>query len=80
MFKVLVDTHCHLNFDQFDQDRNEVIERARESKVAHILNPGTPASKLLSWLSNTQRFLLQWVFIRMMSRCGTSPPWMNCAV
>jgi len=37
---VLVDTHCHLDFNRFDQDRDQVILRARESGVGRILNPG----------------------------------------
>jgi TatD DNase family protein len=37
---VLVDTHCHLNFNSFDKDRDQVIDRARESGIERILNPG----------------------------------------
>ncbi len=38
---MLVDTHCHLHFDAFDADREEVIERARAAGVAHFINVGT---------------------------------------
>lgn len=34
-----VDTHCHLNFEWFDQDRDEVIARAVRNKVCKMLNP-----------------------------------------
>jgi TatD DNase family protein len=36
----LVDTHCHLNFNEFDQDRVQVLKRARENGISRILNPG----------------------------------------
>lgn len=36
----LVDTHCHLNLEEFEIDRGEVIERARENGINRILIPG----------------------------------------
>ncbi len=36
----LTDTHCHLDFCSFDQDRAEVLDRARRAGVMRILNPG----------------------------------------
>lgn len=43
----LVDTHAHLDFSQFDADRPSVIERAKASGVAAILNVGAdlPSSR-----------------------------------
>lgn len=35
------DTHCHLDFEQFNSDREEVIERAKEQGVEYIINIGT---------------------------------------
>lgn len=37
----LIDSHCHLIFDAFDQDRAEVLARATEAGVVAIINPGT---------------------------------------
>jgi TatD DNase family protein len=36
----LTDTHCHLYFEAFDSDRQQVIERARAAGLVRILNPG----------------------------------------
>jgi TatD DNase family protein len=38
---VLVDSHCHIDGEAFDEDRDEVVERAREAGVAAMLTIGT---------------------------------------
>lgn len=37
---MLFDSHAHLNAEQFDEDREEVLARAREMGVSRILNIG----------------------------------------
>lgn len=36
-----IDSHCHIDGEQFDEDRDEVVQRAREAGVAAMLNIGT---------------------------------------
>ncbi len=38
---MLIDSHCHIDGRQFDDDRDEVVQRARDAGVAAMLNIGT---------------------------------------
>jgi len=42
----IIDSHCHLDFDDFNSDRNAVIERARNKGIKQIVIPGV---KRKSW-------------------------------
>lgn len=37
---MLTDTHCHLDFNKFDEDREAVIQRSIETGIERILIPG----------------------------------------
>lgn len=38
---ILIDSHCHIDGEQFDEDRDEVVDRARAAGVGVMLNIGT---------------------------------------
>ena len=38
---ILIDSHCHIDGEQFDADRDEVVQRARDVGVTAMLNIGT---------------------------------------
>jgi len=43
---MLIDTHAHLYAEQFDQDREEMLQRAHENGVRKILLPNIDASSV----------------------------------
>jgi TatD DNase family protein len=51
----LVDTHCHLDFNNFDSDRLDVLSRAQQAGLTRIINPGVDLenSKALIQLCET---------------------------
>lgn len=45
---LLTDTHCHLDFEKFDADRPEVLQRAWEAGLTRILVPGLTLASSVS--------------------------------
>jgi len=37
----MTDAHCHLNFQAFEKDLDEVIQRAKDAGVNRIINVGS---------------------------------------
>lgn len=53
---MLVDSHCHLDFDDFDGDTADIIERARENGVNMILNAGNNLNELDNQLALSDKY------------------------
>ncbi|MEW6286384.1 MAG: TatD family hydrolase [Chloroflexota bacterium] len=56
---MLTDTHCHLDFNKFDDDRDAVLQRALEAGVERILIPALEleSSKAVIRLANSHPIL-----------------------
>lgn len=52
----LVDTHCHLYFDSYQKDLEDVLERAAESGVRKILVPGIDPETNLAAVQLAQKY------------------------
>ena len=50
------DTHCHLDFDTFDADRDAVVERASVVGLEFIINPGIDLSTSLAAIHLTKTY------------------------
>ena len=46
----LIDTHAHLFLEEFDEDRAQVVERARQAGLTHIFMPNIDSTSLASLL------------------------------
>ena len=53
---LIVDSHCHLDFDSFDDDRDDVIERARRAGVCRMITIGTKISRFDRVLAVAERY------------------------
>ncbi len=64
---MFADTHCHLDFEQYENDRELVIKRAIEEKVQFIINPGIDLDSSRKALEISSRFE------RVYPLCGIHP-------
>lgn len=53
---MLFDTHAHLNAEEFDADREEMLERARDLGVSRILNIGFNRETIPTSLQLAERY------------------------
>lgn len=52
----LVDTHCHLDFNKFDEDREAIVHRAAEHGVVRIIVPALDLQNCEAVLKLTEQY------------------------
>ncbi|MGV8939357.1 MAG: TatD family hydrolase [Allorhizobium sp.] len=53
---MLIDTHCHLDFADFDAERDELVARAHDAGVVQMVTISTRVKKLDTLLALTERY------------------------
>lgn len=53
---MLVDSHCHLDFDDFKDELDDIIARAKEEGVSTILNAGNNINELDNQLELSEKY------------------------
>ncbi len=59
----LVDTHCHLDFHRFDEDREAVLERARAAGISRIVVPAVDLQGITRVLALADHYDLVWAAV-----------------
>ena len=52
---MIIDTHAHIDMDAFDDDRSEVIQRAKDNGIDYILNVGCDIESSLRSIELAER-------------------------
>ncbi|MBP2549552.1 TatD DNase family protein [Neorhizobium galegae] len=56
MTAMLIDSHCHLDFADFDAERDELVSRAHAAGVSQMVTISTRVKKLDTLLALTERY------------------------
>lgn len=51
-----IDSHCHLNFGEFDPDRDEVVDRARQNGIVRIVIPAVDIESSKTAIRYAQKY------------------------
>lgn len=76
---MLVDTHCHLDFERFDADRDQVVQRARDAGVRRIVVPAIDLDNCEDVITLSQSYaeVFMAVGIHPNSTRGWRDPWID---
>ncbi len=55
---MFIDTHAHLYFDQYDEDREKVVQRAIKNQVSAIISIGTDAGNSEACIKLADKFAI----------------------
>ena len=72
---MLIDTHCHLDFDRFDKDRDEVVQRAADAGVTQIVVPALDLDNCRTVLALTEKY--EGVFAAVGIHPNSSADWQD---
>jgi TatD DNase family protein len=68
----LTDTHCHLNFEEFDSDRDQIIERALNNGITKILIPGIDIGSSKNAIFYSEKYPVVYVAVGVHPNSGES--------
>jgi len=66
----LIDTHCHIYVDAFDNDRPQMIERARDNGVSRMLMPAIDSAEHDAMLQLEQQYPGQCIAMMGLHPCS----------